>query len=710
MIKSNNNDLENDQDLTEKENPTEVSSEKYKNYAEDPILAKKAVSFVKDLKSTLKKKRRPFEIVWAECQDAYRCIERKTYFQGLSPYCSSDLRDAVLTIVPKLAKSVWYSDIPFDLVPIGEEGDDDKLVDINQKVLEWDFRQLKIYLKYIDQMFQKGIYGTSIVKTPPHFEMVTKNIRNWKTSKFLGIPLKKTLERKSDEVRTYMGTDMVVVDLFDFWIDPSTVSRGKNDAVEYGDCIEAVYIRKTDLESGKKSGIYVNTDKIKDKFVGSKKISNTDDSSINRRVKLAGHIQQTDIGKNKATADYGNPMYALEECYADFDLGRGIERCLIVTSNDECIRLQPWEDDKPYLSSRYVPNGYNKEFYGTGIIETNLPNHYERNATRKQIMAARTMGLNMEMLSDQTGFSNKPDKLRTAPNKVHYVKNINGVKPFDKPIGQILQSGVMYESNLKSETQLATGNTPYIQGADTSKINDTARGINALMGAGNERFTLPLQVDETGMLEPFVKRSLNNNVTYRTDDFVIRLTDKSPLRVTPDKLSANFDVYSKGFIEMQNKQQKEQGLEKCYKIALESAQVEAAIYGKPTTNFTTLKKELFKTNGLAQPEQYVIDPTQSQQPQALKPKDEWVLLKMMAEGQAPLRPILIQPGEDLQAHFDDHQAQMNTEEWDNFPDQIKAIWIAHTQSYEKPLNYLEKQKKEAIASQDIETKEVAISL
>lgn len=696
-------------DLTEKENPTEVSSS-YKNYAEDPLLAKRAEQFVKDLKGSLKKKRRPFEIVFAECQDAYRCIERKTYFQGLSPYCSSDLRDSVLTIIPKIAKSIWYCDIPFDLVPVGEEGDDDVLVDVNKKVLEYDFRQLKIYLKYVDQLFQKGIYGTSIVKTPPHFEMITKNIRNWEGKKVNGVKLKKELKRSSEETRTYMGTDMVVVDLFDFWIDPSTVSRGKNDAIEYGDCIETTYIRKTDFESGVESGIYKNFEKIKDKFLGSKKISNTDDSSINRRVKLAGHIQQVDTGKQKTTSSWGNPMYQLDECYADFDLGRGVERCLIGISNDICVRLQPWEAEKPYLSSRYVGNGYNKEFYGTGIIETNLPNHYERNATRKQIMAARTLGLNMEMLSDQTGFTNKPDKLRSSPNKVHYVKNINGVKPFDKPIGQILQSGVLYESNLKSETQLATGNTPYIQGADTSKINDTARGINSLMAAGNERFTLPLQADEVGMLEPFVKRSLNNNVTYRTEDFVIRLTDKLPYRVQPDKLSANFDVYSKGFIEMQNKQAKEQGLEKAYKLALESAQVEAAIYGKPTTNFTELKKELFKTFGLAQPDQYVIDPTQAPQQQILKPKDEWVLLKAMSEGQVPPRPILIQPGEDHKDHFEKHRAVMNTEEYDNLPDPIKAIWISHVQSYEKVLNYIEDQKREKQASEDIKTKEVAISL
>jgi len=682
--------------------------EEYKNYATDPILAKEAYQFVMDLHASLKKKRKPLESVWAECQDAYRCVESKTWFQGAGPYCSPDLRDAVLTIVPKVTKAIWYTDIPFDLVPVGEEGEDQDLSEINQKVLEWDFRNLKVYLKYVDAMFQKAIYGTTIVKTPPHFEWITKNIREYQQKKLLGFPMgKKELTWKRDMVREFMGTDLIPVDIMDFWIDPATISHGSKDAVEYGDCIESIVLKKTDLEEGKKSGIYVNLDKIENDFVGSKRKDN--DGSTKSRIKRAGHIDQPEEGGKKQSR--GNKSYEIKECYADFDLGRGVEPCLIVIGADkECIRLQPWEGEKPYLSSRYYGNGYNKEFYGTGIIEPNLSNHYERNATRKQMIMARTIGLNMEILSNQNGIPNKPDKLRSAAGKVHYVKDINGIKPFEKPIGPVLTSGMAYENLLKEETRNSTGNTLAISGQPTPQ-NSTAAGINLLQTSGNEKFTLPLQTDETGLLEPYVKRCLQNNIDYRKEDFVIRLTDKKPLRVYPDKLSANFDVYSKGSSELQNKQIRQAGLLKAWEIDIQAAQMEAMMYGQPLTKFFELKKEIHANLGLSNPDQFLIDPKDLANPQMqlLQPEAEWVLLKRMADGLAPMMPILIQPGEDYKDHYEKHKAKMMTEEFNALPDQAKQIWTLHILAYERVLGFLESRKKEAEQEKVLEGKEVAVS-
>jgi len=688
------------------------------NLATDPILAKRALEFCKDLKSSLEKKRKPFESIWAECNAAYRCVESKTWFQGAAPYCSSDLRDSVLQIVPKITKAIWYQDIPFDLIPQGDEGDDEQLAEINKKVLEYDFRNLSVYLKYVSAMFQKAIYGTTIVKTPPHWEMITKHLKEWSEKPYGGqsqLPGQKVLNRGTEKVRTFMGTNFLPLDIFDFWIDPSTTSRGMKDAVEYGDCIESILIKETELEEGKKSGIYVNLEKVKDHFIGGKKGGASKDEANRQRNKAHGHIESTDgsgaAGKSKK--NYGNKTWEIKEHYVDFDLGEengGLQPVLITTCADlEVIRIQKWETDKPYLSSRYHPNEYSKEFYGTGIIETNLSNHYERNATRKQILTARTMGLNMEILSDQTGFQNRPDKLRTAPNKVHYVRNINGVKPFEKPIGQILSSGVAWETNLKAETQQSTGNTPYIQGSDASKVNDTASGIAQLTQAGNEKFTLPLQVDEASMLEPYVKRSLENNINYRTDSFVIRLTDKKPIRIQPQQLSASFDVYCNGSTELQNKQLRQAGLLKCWEISLAAAQMEAAMYGAPLTNFAELKKEIFANYGISKPEQFLIDPKemQGQMTQLLTAEHEWILLRRMADGIVPIMPILVQPGEDYEKHYEEHRAKTATEEFQRMPEPIKKVWYAHLAAYDRVFKFVEEQKKEKMRDRQIKEKEVA---
>lgn len=702
---------------TEKESASTSGSGKFENLAGDVVLAKRALEFSKDLHGTLRRKRRPFEDIWAECQEAYRCIERKTFFQGTVPYCSSDLRDAILNIVPQFAKAIWYTDVPFDLVPVGDEGEDDQLADINEKVLAWDFRKLLIYLRYIDSIFQKSIFGTTIVKTPPHFEYITKNLREWNSQKAAGFKTgKKELKRTQELIRQFMGTNFIVTDLFDFWIDPTTISRGMKDPVEYADCIESMIINKSDLLEGKKQGIYTNLDKVEDYYVGAKKTASKEDAG-KQRTKNAAKLSQSTSGGDTGTPgsaryQYGNNMYRIEECHAMLDLGKKeLERVLItVCAEREVIRLQRWNGDKPYLTSRYTPNGYNREFYGTGIIETNLSNHYERNATRKQAMMARTMGLNMEMLSDQTGFQNRPDKLRTSPNRIHYVRNINGVKPFEKPIGQILQSAIAYETNLKAETQLSTGNTPYIQGAGAQSINDTATGIVALTQAGKEKFLLPIQVDETSLLEPFVKRSLENNVLYRKEDFTIRLTDKKPIRVNPDQLSVNFDVYSKGSVELQNRQIRQVGLEKAWNIAIQAAQMEQMIYGQPLTKFYELKKEIFANLGISNPDAFNIDPSTLQNggQQTLTAEIEWILIQRMNDGVAPLMPILIQPTEDLKGHYEDHKARRATEIYKRLKPEVKRIWDTHILAYEKALNLIEEQKLEKRAEEEVKGKEVAV--
>lgn len=726
MIDTSNTTADLEANIQEKGQDSQVDNtnqapEVFENLATDPILAEQALQFVNSLYGALKRKRKPFEPVWAECQEAFRTIERRTWFQGTNPYCNSELRDAVLTIVPRIAKAVWYSDTPFDLVPVGDASDDDKLAEINQKVLSWDFRNLKIYLKYVDALTQKAVYGTNIVKTAPHFELVTKEMRKWVAPEsFFGATSgKKQLKRENSSERMFMGTDMSVVDIFDFYIDPTTVAHGIGDHVEYGDCIENIIVKQTHLKWGEEHGIYVNLDKCESDFIGAKLNRNNEDTSYKQRVKNAANLQAAVEGGNaqwgKAALERGNKMYAIKECYCEFDLGAergGIQKVLITTVADRTvIRIQKWTKDKPYLTSRYIPNGYNKEFYGTGLIEPYLSQHYEINATNKQAIAARTLGLNQEFISDSTGFINKPDKLRTAANKVHYVQNISGVKPWEKPIAQILTTAEAYVNARKSEIQKGTGATPYISGTDPSKVNDTASGIAMLTQAGNEKFSYPLQVDETGFLEPFVKRSLQNRVSYTQEAFYIRLTDKKPIRVNPEDLSANYDVYSKGFVEMQNKQQREQGFAKLMELELKMMPIEAEIFGRPLGKIDKLKEQLYLNSGISQPKNFLNTPEELQgaQMKILTPEMEQVLLRRMATGMQPLMPILIQPGEDYVKHYEEHLKYANSEDFKTLPDQLKMIWYSHIAAYNKVLNLLEERKKDEEREKNVEQQTPAVS-
>jgi len=270
---------------------------------------------------------------------------------------------------------------------------------------------------------------------------------------------------------------------------------------------------------------------------------------------------------------------------------------------------------------------------------------------------------------------------------------------------------LVYEQNLKAEIQTSTVNTPYIQWTDASKINDTAAGIQMLTAAGNEKFYLPLQLDEAELLEQYVKRSLENNVTFRSDPFVIRLIDKKPIRVEPSQLSVSFDVFAKGSAELQNKVQRQQGLEKAWQLSIGAAQMESMLYGRPLTDFAELKKEIMANLGISQPDKFMVDPKKmGMQSQAIPPEMEWIGLKNMASGLVPIQPLMIQAGEDYRKHYEHHLSMRATEEYASLPDQLKMVWDVHLASYAKVLNLLDSMNQDAKREKQADEAEVAVSV
>jgi len=213
------------------------------------------------------------------------------------------------------------------------------------------------------------------------------------------------------------------------------------------------------------------------------------------------------------------------------------------------------------------------------------------------------------------------------------------------------------------------------------------------------------------LLEPYVKRCLKNNINYRTEAFVIRLTDKTPIRVYPEDLSPNFDVYANGSSELQNKQLRISGLLKAWEIDIAAAQLESMLYGQPLTKFYELKKEIHANLGISTPDTFLINPQELNQQQMpiLPPEAEFIALKRMAEGIVPVMPIMIQPGEDYRDHYEKHLAVMASEEFQALPDLLKRVWTVHIMSYDKVLKLLDRKKYEEKKEDEVKSKEVAVS-
>jgi hypothetical protein len=169
-------------------------------------------------------------------------------------------------------------------------------------------------------------------------------------------------------------------------------------------------------------------------------------------------------------------------------------------------------------------------------------------------------------------------------------------------------------------------------------------------------------------------------------------------------LSANFDVYAKGSSELQNKQQRMDGLLKAWQFTLDEIKVSQ----QTNTNVLELKKEIFASLGLSQPDRFMLETDPNKQPQGLPPDAEWILLKRMADGSIPTQPILIQPGEDYKKHYEEHVAKTATEEFTQLPEQYQYLWSIHIASYDKVLKVLEDRKYEKDKEIEIQEKEVAI--
>jgi hypothetical protein len=174
--------------------------------------------------------------------------------------------------------------------------------------------------------------------------------------------------------------------------------------------------------------------------------------------------------------------------------------------------------------------------------------------------------------------------------------------------------------------------------------------------------------------------------------------------VYPQDLNANFDVFSKGSSELQNKDIRMNGFIKAWQFTID----EIKATQQSSTNLKELKKEVFANLGISEPDKFINDPDKAAENPGIPPEAEWIILKQMAQGLAPYQPILIQPGEDYRKHYEEHIAKTATEEFTNMPDQIKFVWSTHIASYDKVLKILDEQTFDKAKEEKIEAKEVAI--
>lgn len=190
-------------------------------------------------------------------------------------------------------------------------------------------------------------------------------------------------------------------------------------------------------------------------------------------------------------------------------------------------------------------------------------------------------------------------------------------------------SMIEYMDSIKEKR---TGVTAYNQGLDSNSLNKTATGVNAIMGAAQERIALVARCfAETGVKELFM---LVHHLVrkYYTKPEMIRLRNEW-VEVDPRTWKTRADMSIAVGLGTGNKDQQLMHLTTMYQMAVQ----DMAIGVTTPENIYNIRRQLAINSGFKNPEEFITNPAQ-QPPQPPRPDPEQIKI----QGQMQMEQMKIQ--------------------------------------------------------------------
>lgn len=500
--------------------------------------------------------RRPLQDDWNRFYKLYRSQQDETESPWRSnlfiPYCFSTIE----TILPRLVTNRPR----FEFVPRGpEDKERASLVDELMKY-QWDYTNMDLTLvKWVKEAL---IYGTSILKVP------------W------------VFDKKND------GPLPEVVDLFDFFIDPSATSIKLAKYVIHRTKRSKKYLK--DMQS---LGIYKNIDKV----IGGTSI---EDSKSERYA---------NVGLSTPMKDKKDDEVEILEYWED-------DKVITLADRKEVIRngKNPYSCGKPFIAliDQLVPH----EFYGLGEIDQIESLQYELNDWRNHRMDSKTLTLNpmwwVPVGYDLDDFIAEPGAVFTGPQPPEVV-DVRADK----------QSDYREEEIIKGDIQTTTGVSDYSRGIESSPgiSNDTATGISLIQEAANMRFRMKVMLIEEMGIKELGLMMLKLNQQFMSEKKVIRITGDEGYEwktITPDDIKGEYDI----MVETGSSQPMNESLRR--KTALDLLSLFAGDPDLSEEGRIDLKKSVMEAHGIRNPDKYFNKPMEGMMPAS----------PVSPEGQLPGQP------------------------------------------------------------------------
>lgn len=157
----------------------------------------------------------------------------------------------------------------------------------------------------------------------------------------------------------------------------------------------------------------------------------------------------------------------------------------------------------------------------------------------RQYLDATYLATNPRMYVDTTQGVNLDDLLTVRPGGIVRGKGPNGVTPMQIPdVGAVALQGLQFMQELRENR---TGVTKQTQGIDPDALQRTATGVNAMLGASNQRMELIARnFAETGVRDLF-RKILKLGAQYAQQPVMLRLNGKF-VPVDPREWKTQFDI------------------------------------------------------------------------------------------------------------------------------------------------------------------------
>jgi hypothetical protein len=224
--------------------------------------------------------------------------------------------------------------------------------------------------------------------------------------------------------------------------------------------------------------------------------------------------------------------------------------------------------------------------------------------------------------------------------------------PFNHPsLSPQSFSMVEYMDSIKEKR---TGVTAYNQGLDSNSLNKTATGVNAIMGAAQERIALVARTfAETGVKELFmlVHRLVRK---YVTKVEMVRIRNEWA-EVDPRTWKNRYDMSISVGLGTGNKDQQLMHLTTMYQMATQDMQIGIST----PENIYNIRRQLAINSGFKNPEEFLTNPSQQPpKPPEPDPKMQIAQMQLQADQQKSQAQMQMEMQKaQAQAEIDQRQAQ-----------------------------------------------------